>query len=82
MTNAKRTILISILIVLLLSFSSLLYAGRTVFSQTVVVKAYIPPHTTITIDDSGTLLFSSSDTNVALSVVDTGSTTFLNVTAR
>jgi len=72
----------SLLIVLLLSISSLLYAGRTTFSQTVVVRAYISPRTTITVDDSGTFLFSSSDANVALSVVDTGSTTLLNVTAR
>ncbi len=78
----KKTISISLVILLLLSISSLLFAGHTAFSQTVVVKAYIPPRTTIIVDDSGTMLFSSSDTNVALSVVDTGSTTLLNVTAR
>lgn len=70
------------LIVLLLSISSILFAGRVVSSQTVVIKAYITPRTTITVDDSGTLFFSSSDANLELSVVDTGSTTLLNVIAR
>jgi hypothetical protein len=82
MTRTSKTLVTIILIALLLFVSSVIFAERVVSSQTLVVHAYIPPRTTVAFDNAGNLLFTSNATNVSLSVVETGSATLLNVTAR
>ena len=82
MARIQKAALTIILVVLLLSVSSLLFAERVISSQTLVVNAYIPPRTTVAFDTTGNLLFTSNASNVSLFVIETGSATLLNVVAR
>jgi len=80
--HARRLLATIIMIVLLLSVSSVLFAERVVSSQTLVIHAYIPPRISVSFSESGELLFTSNTPGTILSVIEQGGATILSVVAR
>jgi hypothetical protein len=78
----RKLVATIIMIVLLLTVSSVLFAERVVSSQTLVIHAYIPPRTTVSFTEYGELLFTSNSPNAILSVVELSDATLLSVVAR
>ncbi len=81
-TTKRKLVAAIIMIVLLLSVSSILFAERVVSSQTLVINAYIPPRTSVSFTESGELLFTSNSLGAKLLVIERGDATLLSVVAR